>query len=61
VGAKGIRNGGIRVAEYHANLIYNAGGGTAGQVCEIIEDLKSRVRAKFGLTLEEEVQYVGFH
>jgi UDP-N-acetylmuramate dehydrogenase len=42
-------------------LIYNAGGGTAGQVCEIIEDLKSRVRAKFGLTLEEEVQYVGFH
>ena len=60
VGAKGIRNGGIRVADYHANLIYNAGGGTAGQVCEIIEDLKSRVRAKFGLTLEEEVQYVGF-
>jgi UDP-N-acetylmuramate dehydrogenase len=24
-GAKGIRNGGIHVADYHANLIYNAG------------------------------------
>src|SRR5215469_7020012 len=27
VGAKGSGRGGIRVADYHANLIYNAGGG----------------------------------
>ena len=60
VGAKGIQNGGIRVADYHANLIYNQGGGTARQVCEIIADLKTRVRERFGLALEEEVQYVGF-
>jgi UDP-N-acetylmuramate dehydrogenase len=60
VGAKGIENGDIRVADYHANLIYNAGHGTAQQVCEVIDDLKSRVERKFGLTLEEEVQYVGF-
>ncbi len=60
VGAKGIENGDIRVADYHANLIYNAGHGTARQVCEIINDLKSRVERQFGLTLEEEVQYVGF-
>ena len=60
VGAKGIQNGGIRVAEYHANLIYNAGQGTARELCEIIADLKSRVQSRFGLTLEEEVQYVGF-
>jgi UDP-N-acetylmuramate dehydrogenase len=60
VGAKGMENGDIRVADYHANLIYNAGQGTARQVCEIISDLKSRVERQFGLTLEEEVQYVGF-
>jgi UDP-N-acetylmuramate dehydrogenase len=60
VGAKGIENGDIRVADYHANLIYNAGQGTARQVCEIISDLKSRVERQFGLTLEEEVQYIGF-
>ena len=60
VGAKGIVNGEIRVADYHANLIYNAGHGTARQLCEIIQDLKSRVRERFGLELEEEVQYVGF-
>jgi len=60
VGAKGIRNGGIRVADYHANLIYNAGDGTARELCAIIADLKSRVQNRFGLTLEEEVQYIGF-
>jgi UDP-N-acetylmuramate dehydrogenase len=60
VGAKGMRSGDIQVADYHANLIYNAGEGTARQLCEIIAELKSRVRKRFGLELEEEVQYVGF-
>lgn len=60
VGAKGMRNGGICVADYHANLIYNAGGGTARELCELIAELKARVRERFGLELEEEVQYIGF-
>jgi len=60
VGAKGMKNGDIHVADYHANLIYNAGVGTARQVREVIDDLKSRVRARFGFDVEEEVQYVGF-
>jgi UDP-N-acetylmuramate dehydrogenase len=60
VGARGMQNGGIRVAEYHANLIYNEGQGTAAQLCAVIGELKSRVQRQFGLMLEEEVQYVGF-
>ncbi len=60
VGAKGMRSGAIQVADYHANLIYNAGGGTARELCELIGELKARVRNQFGLELEEEVQYVGF-
>ena len=59
-GAKGMRRGGIQVADYHANLIYNTGDGTARELCELIGELKSRVRQQFGLELEEEVQYVGF-
>jgi len=59
VGAKGCRRGDIHVAVYHANLIYNAGAGTASDLCSLIEDLKARVRARFGMELEEEVQYVG--
>jgi len=59
VGAKGMRRGDIHVADYHANLIYNAGTGTAADLCALIAELKARVRAKFGMELEEEVQYVG--
>ena len=60
VGAKGMANGDIHVADYHANLIYNVNNGTALQLCEVIGELKSRVLRQFGLELEEEVQYVGF-
>ncbi len=60
VGAKGMRRGGIHVADYHANLIYNAGDGAASELCEVIGELKARVNDRFGLELEEEVQYVGF-
>jgi UDP-N-acetylmuramate dehydrogenase len=59
VGAKGVHRGDIHVASYHANLIYNAGAGTAADLCALIEDLKARVRTRFGIDLEEEVQYVG--
>ena len=60
VGAKGMRRGDIQVADYHANLIYNAGRGTAADLRSLIEELKDRVRDRFGLELEEEVQYVGW-
>lgn len=59
-GAKGTVRGGIRVADYHANLIYNTGTGTSAELCQIIQYLKQLVHEKFGLKLEEEVQYVGF-
>ncbi len=62
VGAKGMINGAIRVADYHANLIYNdpenGAAGTARQVRQVIETLKDRVREAYGLDLEEEVQYL---
>ena len=60
VGAKGMRCGGMCVADYHANLIYNEGAGTARELCALIRELKSRVLTRFHLELEEEVQYVGF-
>jgi len=60
VGAKGMRAGDIHVADYHANLIYNAGQGTARDLVGIIAGLKQRVERRWGIPLEEEVQYVGF-
>lgn len=59
VGAKGMHHGGIRIAHYHANLIYNPGQGTARELRELIAELKRRVVDRFGFELEEEVQYIG--
>ena len=60
VGAKGMQRGEIHVAAYHANLIYNAGAGTAADLRALILELKRRVRDRFGIEIEEEVQYVGW-
>lgn len=58
-GAKGMAVGGVRVADYHANLIYSVGGGTSQDVRNLIDELRVRVHERFGLMLQEEVQYVG--
>jgi UDP-N-acetylmuramate dehydrogenase len=58
-GAKGMKKRVIRVADYHANLIFNEGQGTSADLRDLIDDLKARVQERFGLVLEEEVQYVG--
>jgi UDP-N-acetylmuramate dehydrogenase len=59
-GVKGMRRGDIQVAEYHANLVYNDGAGTAADLVWVIGELKRRVRERFEFDLEEEVQYAGF-
>ncbi|MBI5153061.1 MAG: UDP-N-acetylmuramate dehydrogenase [Parcubacteria group bacterium] len=58
VGAKGQKSGDIAVAEYHGNLIYNAGNGKSKDVKKLANLLKKKVQKKFGITLEEEVQYL---
>jgi UDP-N-acetylmuramate dehydrogenase len=58
-GCKSLSQGAMRVADFHANLIYNSGAGTARDLCALIAETKRRVRARFALELEEEVQYLG--
>jgi UDP-N-acetylmuramate dehydrogenase len=60
-GVKGLRRGDIQVANYHANLIYNDGAGSAADLVAVIRELKQRVKRQFGFELEEEVQFVGFN
>jgi UDP-N-acetylmuramate dehydrogenase len=61
VGAKGMQRGEIHVANYHANLLYNAGAGSAADLRALILELKRRVLERFGIEIEEEVQYVGWN
>ncbi len=58
-GLKGLRGGGAEVSEKHANFLVNAGGATASDLRALASKVKSIVYEQFGVTLEEEVLYVG--
>jgi UDP-N-acetylmuramate dehydrogenase len=58
-GCRGLRVGGAMVFARHANIIVNAGGATAADVLALAALMKSRVRERFGVTLEEEVLFLG--
>jgi UDP-N-acetylmuramate dehydrogenase len=59
-GLKGAREGAARVSTTHANLLINEGGATAGQVRALIDRCKREVERQFGVTLREEIVYLGF-
>lgn len=58
IGAKGMRYGGIRVAKHHGNLIYNSGKGKHSEILKLAKMLKIKVKRRFGIDLEEEIQFV---
>ena len=60
IGAKGMKCGGIKVAKHHGNLIYNSGKGKSSEILKLAKMLKTKVKRRFGLDLEEEVQFVKF-
>lgn len=57
VGAKGQKSDGIEIASYHANLFIN-NGGTAKAFYELAKTYALKVKEKFGITLEPEVQLI---
>jgi UDP-N-acetylmuramate dehydrogenase len=56
----GKKMGGAMVSKKHANFIVNTGDATAEDVIMLVSYVKQQVRDKFGIELQEEVQYVGF-
>ncbi len=58
VGAKDLRVGDAAVYAGHANFIINLGNASAREVRFLARELKERVKAKFGLELDEEVIYL---
>ena len=57
VGARGMHLGGIRVADFHGNLLMNTGRAKAKDVKKLARILKRKVYKNFGIKLEEEVRY----
>jgi UDP-N-acetylmuramate dehydrogenase len=56
---RGLRVGDAMVFAKHANILVNTGRATATDVLTLAEVMKARVRAKFGVELEEEVMFLG--
>jgi UDP-N-acetylmuramate dehydrogenase len=59
-GLKGESVGGARVSELHANFIINEGAASAADIKTLIEKVAKAVNEGFGITLETEVELIGF-
>jgi UDP-N-acetylmuramate dehydrogenase len=58
-GCRGLRRGGARFSEVHANFVENLGDATTRDVLEVMSAGRRRVAEKFGVVLEPEVQALG--
>jgi UDP-N-acetylenolpyruvoylglucosamine reductase len=58
-GCRGLRHGGARFSEKHANFVENMGEATTADVLALMAEGRRRVREEFGIELEPEVQVLG--
>jgi UDP-N-acetylmuramate dehydrogenase len=59
-GLAGKKIGKAQISEKHANFIINLGGAKSKDVLSLINLAKKKVKNKFGIELEPEVQFLGF-
>jgi UDP-N-acetylenolpyruvoylglucosamine reductase len=58
-GCRGLAVGGARFSEKHANFVENTGAATTADVVALMAEGRRRVRERFGVELEPEVQLLG--
>ncbi len=58
-GCRGLRHGGARFSEKHANFVENTGEASTSDVLELMAEGRRRVYERFGVELEPEVQILG--
>src|SRR5438067_3597237 len=58
-GMKGMTSGKAQISERHANFIVNLGGASPADVATLIKEARNRVRERFGVELELEVELRG--
>lgn len=58
-GLKGTARGHARVSPTHGNFIVNEGQATAAEIRSLIDLCRARVSERFGVTLQEEIVYLG--
>jgi UDP-N-acetylmuramate dehydrogenase len=58
-GCRGLRRGDAQVSEKHCNFLLNLGEATSADIEALGEEVRARVKAQSGVTLEWEIQRVG--
>jgi UDP-N-acetylmuramate dehydrogenase len=58
-GCRGLRHGGARFSEKHANFVENDRDASTADVLELMAEGRRRVHERFGVVLEPEVQVLG--
>jgi UDP-N-acetylmuramate dehydrogenase len=56
---KGYRVGGAQISAIHANFIVNTGGATAGEILNLIQKIKHRIKGEYDIDLELEIDVIG--
>jgi UDP-N-acetylmuramate dehydrogenase len=59
VGLRGYRIGDAQISEKHCNFFMNVGAARAADVYALMQEARRRVRERFGIELEHEVELVG--
>jgi UDP-N-acetylmuramate dehydrogenase len=58
-GCRGLSRGAAQVSEKHCNFLINNGEATAGDIEALGEEVRARVKAKFGIELDWEIKRIG--
>lgn len=58
-GLKGYQSGGARVSDKHCGFVINTGGATAADILDVIDEVRKRVKDRFGVELEPEIVILG--
>jgi UDP-N-acetylmuramate dehydrogenase len=58
-GCRGLMHGAAQVSEKHCNFLINTGDASAGDIEALGEEVRARVREKFGVQLEWEIKRIG--
>jgi UDP-N-acetylmuramate dehydrogenase len=58
-GMRGARRGGAQMSDMHSNFLINAGGATAADLEGLGEEVRKKVYASSGITLEWEIMRIG--
>jgi UDP-N-acetylmuramate dehydrogenase len=58
-GCRGLMRGAAQVSEKHCNFLINTGEASAADIEALGEEVRARVKAKFGVQLEWEIKRIG--